>query len=472
MRSPLSDEAGIELRGGWLFPNRDLETGRNLRNPEWLNFAPRVGLAFEARPGTVFRVGYGMFYAMAPWGANHYGTSPFGASTPWLASIDGVNPNDLLHNPFPGGVILPEGPAGGLTAGNGLGANGPVPSAMTTPYNQQWNFTIAHQLNQETAVELAYAGNKGTNLPIRNGWLMDQLHPSQISPDAGLLELVDNPLFGVVPVGVLSRPTVQRGQLMTPYMQYPSVRFAAPGWGNSNYHSFQAKLTKRFSTADNVVVAYTWSKLLSDGGDNAWDTALWRDFYCRSCDKSLSPYDQPHRLVASFTYELPFGRGKQFGGNWNKAMNAILGQWQVNGILTLNSGLVQQFAVPGNTSFSFGGSQRPDSTGVEAKLDNPTIDRWFDTEQFLIPQPYTFGNVGRVHPSIRTDAIETLDFSIFKDFRINERVTTQFRAEWFNFANHPVFNSPAATVGSGSFGRVTSQANAPRQTQLALKILF
>jgi hypothetical protein len=259
---------------------------------------------------------------------------------------------------------------------------------------------------------------------------------------------------------------------MTPYPQYPGVSWAAPGWGNSNYHSLQTKLTKQFETGDTFVVAYTWSKLISDGGDNAWDSALWRDYYCRSCDKSLSPYDQPYRLVASMTYALPFGKGRRFGTSWNGVVNAILGNWQTNGIVTFNSGLVQQFAVPSNTSFSFGGGQRPDSTGVDPKLDNPTIDEWFDTAQFLIPQQYTFGNVARVHPTVRTDSVQQVDFSLFKDIPVNERVKVQLRAEWFNFTNSPIFNNPNATVGTGTFGVVTSQANLPRQTQLALKILF
>jgi hypothetical protein len=389
-----------------------------------------------------------------------------------VASIDGVNPNDLLRNPFPGGIILPQGSSGGLLAGNGLGVGSPVPDSLTNTYNQQWNLTIATELGRETALEVAYAGNKGTNLPMIFGWQMDQLHPSQISPDAGLLELVDNPLYGSVPVGVMSQPKVQRGQLMTPYPQYPGVSFAAPGWGNSNYHSLQTKFTKRFEDGSNVVMAYTWSKLLSDGGDNAWDMAFFTNYYCRSCEKSLSPYDQRHRLVTSYTYELPFGRGKRFGTDWNGVANTILGQWQINGIFTLNSGRVVTVAVPVNTSFSFGGGQRPDSTGVDAKLSNPTIDEWFDTDQFTIPQPYTFGNVGRVLPTVRGDFVEALDFSLFKDFEVTERLKLQFRAEWFNLPNHPIFENPAGTVGTGSFGRVTSQANSPRQTQLALKILF
>ncbi len=476
VRSPLSDASGLDLRGGWRFPGIDLESGRNLRNPEWNNFAPRLGLAYQAFPGTVIRIGYGMFFAMAPWGANYYPTSPYATTTPWLTSLDGVNPHNLLSNPMPDGVILPPGSSAGLTAGNGLHGGGPVPSVMRTPYNQQWNFTIAQQFGPSAALEVAYAGNKGTHTPFRHGWQMDQLHPSHISPEAGILELVDNPLHGVVDSGVLSRPQVQRGQLMTPYPQYPGVVHSAPGWGNTNYHSLQAKFTKRFEGGGNFVVAYTFSKLISDGSDNAWTSALWRNYYCRSCERSLSPYDQRARLIASYTYELPFGSGKRFGSGWRGPMNAVLGNWQINGIATLNSGLPLRFSVPGNTSHSFGGRQAPDSTGVDGRMNHtnfdPSTTKWFDTEQFTIPQAYTFGNLGRVHPTIRSDFVESFDFSIFKNFQIGDRVTTQFRAEWFNGLNHPIFNNPGTRVGSGGFGRVASQANLPRQTQLALKVIF
>ena len=477
VRSPLADASGLDLRGGWRFPGVDLPTGgRNLRNPEWNNFAPRLGLAYQAFSGTVVRIGYGMFFAMAPWGANYYPTSPFATTTPWLASLDGVTPNNLLRDPMPDGVILPPGASGGMLAGNGLNANGPIPSLMRTPYNQQWNFTIAQQFGPRTAVEVAYAGNKGTHIPFRNGWQMDQLDPVHINPDSGILDLVDNPLHGLVPAGVMSRPRVQRGQLLTPYPQYPGAVASAPGWGNTSYHSLQAKFTKRFDGGGNAVVAYTFSKLISDGSDNAWTSALWRNYYCRRCDRSISPYDQRHRLITSYTYELPFGKGKRFGRGWTGPLNAILGQWQVNGIMTLNSGLPLRFSVPGNTSFSFGGRQYPDTTGQNAKIEHnnfdPTEQTWFDTDQFSIPERFTFGNLGRVHPNLRADFVESLDLSIFKSFQFGDRVTTQFRAEWFNSMNHPIFNNPGTQVGRGGFGRIASQANLPRQTQLALKIIF
>ena len=173
------------------------------------------------------------------------------------------------------------------------------------------------------------------------------------------------------------------------------------------------------------------------------------------------------------TYELPFGKGKQFGTQWNKFLNAALGQWQVNGILTLGSGQPLQMTTTGNTSFSFGGGQRPDSTGQNANLDNPTLDKWFDTNAFRLPAQYTFGNMGRMHPNLRADFVETLDMSVFKRFNIvGERVALELRGESFNALNHPVFGAPNTTVGNAQFGRVTGTANAPRQTQFALKLLW
>ncbi|MFN9458572.1 MAG: TonB-dependent receptor domain-containing protein [Acidobacteriota bacterium] len=469
-QSPLSQRTGLNLMGGWTFPNQG-GRGRTLRDIEWSKIAPRIGLAYQLRPGLVIRTGGGIFYTMATYGANNYGTAPFRATTPWVPTIDGVTPTDLLRNPFPNGVLQPEGPTNGLMAALGQGVGSPVPSNMTTPYNSQWNFSIAQDLGSTTVLELAYAGNKGTKLPL--GWQMDQLPNSLIRPDAGLLDVVPNPFFGIIPVGPLSTRTVQRGELLTPFPHLPGVSYAGTSWGNSNFHSLQATFKKRFSGGGTVVVAYTWSKLLADGGDNAWDSAGFRDFNCRACDKSVSPYHYPHRVVTTATYELPFGKGKKFGSTWKGFTNAVLGQWQVNGIVTLSSGQPLQMLTTGNTSFSFGGGQRPDSTGKDARLDNPTLDRWFDTAAFRLPAQYTFGNVGRMHPNLRADFVELLDLSVFKRFNVfSERVGLEFRAESFNAFNHPVFAAPNTTVGNAQFGRVTGMANAPRQTQLALKLLL
>ncbi len=147
-------------------------------------------------------------------------------------------------------------------------------------------------------------------------------------------------------------------------------------------------------------------------------------------------------------------------------LNAILGGWQANGILTLSKGLPLRLGVSQNTSFSFGGGQPPDSTGVSADLgSNKTIARWFDTSQFTQPAPFTFGNLAR-NTNLRGDSLKQLDFSIFKSFPIKERIKVQFRGEAFNLANHPLFSDPGTTLGSPTFGVVTGQENSPRQIQL------
>ncbi len=468
--NPLSQRMGLSLNGGWTFPTKG-GLGRSLKGVEWGKIAPRIGIAYQLRPGTVIRLGGGIFYTTAPYGANNYGTAPFRATTPWVTSADGVTPTDVLRNPFPNGVLQPEGAVNGLLAALGQGVGSPIPSTMTTPNNAQWNFSIGQDLGPTAVLEVAYAGNKGTHLPL--GWQMDQLADQYIRPDSGVLDSVPNPFFGIIQVGTMSTRTVQRGQLLTPYPHIPGVSFAGTMWGNSNFHSLQTSFKKRFSQAGSVVVSYTWSKLISDGGDNAWDSSGPRNSNCRACDRSISPYDYRHRLVTSYTYELPFGKGKQFGASWNGFLNAVAAQWQVNGIATLNSGSPIQMTTTGNTSNSFGGGQRPDSTGKNAALDNPTLARWFDTTAFTLPAQFTFGNVGRMHPSLRSDFVELFDLSVFKRFRVvGERVSLELRGEMFNALNHPVFGSPNATVGNAQFGRVTGTANGPRQTQFALKLLW
>jgi hypothetical protein len=223
-----------------------------------------------------------------------------------------------------------------------------------------------------------------------------------------------------------------------------------------------------------LLASYTWSKTITDGADGLWNRADGgRNNYCRSCERAVSSYDQPHRFVMNTTYELPFGRGKAMGTQWNKVTNAALGGWQVNGILTLSQGPpLYNWAVSTSTCFCFGGSQRLDTTGVNPALEHPTIERWFDTSQFTQPVAFTFGNLGRTVPTVRADPARILDFSVFKSFRPVERTTVEFRAEAFNISNSPLFASPGTTFGSSTFGVVTGQENAPRQIQLVLKVLF
>jgi hypothetical protein len=213
---------------------------------------------------------------------------------------------------------------------------------------------------------------------------------------------------------------------------------------------------------------------MTDGADGLWSgPGAIRNWDCRRCEYAVSSYDQPHRFVTNVTYELPLGKGKAIGSTWNSFTNAVLGEWQMNGIFTLSMGQPLRFTTPQNTTFSYGGGQTPDTTGVSADLGSKrTIDRWFDTSQFSQPKDFTFGTVARNHPTLRNQGAKNLDFSLFKRFRVTERARLEFRGEAFNLTNTPLFAAPGATVNTSTFGVVTSQENAPRQVQLGLKILF
>lgn len=474
IRNPLSDKTGLDLRGGYLFAGDTLGR-RSIRNTSPKQINPRLGVVYELSPRTVIRSGYGIFFGLPSYAANSgYTGGAFSSSTPWLSTLDGITVNDSWSNPFPNGFNLPRGTADGLLTQVGLGLNGGWPDALQPVYNQQWNFNIQRSLGKDMVFEIAYAGNKGTRLSLTSQ--LDQLRPEYLSLGNQLLEQVPNPFFGLIGVGILAQPTVQRGQLLRPYPHFNGVSATNAAWSNSNYHALQTRFEKRFSRGFSMLASYTFSKTLSDGADGLWNNngaQIIRNWYCRACDYGISSYDQPHRFVTNVTYELPIGRGKSFGSNWNKVANTMLGQWQVNGILTISAGQPLRFTTPQNTSFSFGGGQTPDTTGVTANLGSArTIDRWFDTTQFAQPKDFTFGTMGRSTSQIRNVGARNLDFSLFKEFRIRERAQIELRGEAFNLTNTPLFGNPGTVVNTPTFGVVTSQENSPRQVQLGLKILF
>lgn len=476
IKNPLSDRVGMNLLGGYLFAGEDQSLGRRGIRPLEHKLNPRIGIAYQLNEKTVIRTGYGIFYGVPKFAATDRWTgAPYASTTPWLSTIDGITPTELLRDPFQQGFVLPVGRAPGLLSGVGFALNSAYADEMRTPYNQQWNFTIQRNLTNDTMIEVAYAGNKGTHNELAQGD-MGQLSPELLRPENRLLDLVPNPFYGAIdPSSVMGQPTVQRGRLLRgPYAQFTSVGPGSPAWGNTNYHALQTRFERRFSGGTSMMISYTWSKSIADASDGIWNDAqgTLRNWYCRACERSLSSYDIPHRFVYNFNYELPFGKGKRFGSSWHWLPEALLGGWQANGILTLNSGQPLIFSQTTNNSFSFGGYQRPDSTGADARIDSRSIDRWYDTSQFRIAQDYTFGNLSRTHSTLRKDWTRNLDFSMFKNLRFSERFNLQFRAEAFNISNTPLFGNPNNNVESGAFGTITSQDNPARQVQLGLKLLF
>jgi hypothetical protein len=214
-------------------------------------------------------------------------------------------------------------------------------------------------------------------------------------------------------------------------------------------------------------LAYTWAKNLDDGLSH-------QDSYNIRASRALTDIDVSHRAVIMGIYELPFGRGRHFGNNWSKWMDLAIGSWQVNGIATLSAGTPIGISASNNAGI-FNQAIRANSTGRSGKLSGPVqqrLDAYFDKTAYTQPSAFTFGDMGPRLPDVRNDGIYSFDLSLFKDFRVTERMRFQLRGEALNAFNTPRFGGPNTTVTSSSFGAITSQANAPRQVQLGLKFLF
>jgi hypothetical protein len=176
----------------------------------------------------------------------------------------------------------------------------------------------------------------------------------------------------------------------------------------------------------------------------------------------------------SYVYQLPIGKGRRLGSGWSRPVNALLGGWQTNGIVSFSKGL-PLVIITQNSSGAGNNSLRPNNNGHSAKLDTPVerrLNKYFDTTVFSQPAPFTFGNTGRVLPDVRVPGVKNVDFSLFKSFQVIERLSLQLRAEAFNLLNSPQFGRANSNFNNAQFGVISAQANTPRQIQFALKVLF
>ncbi len=487
--NPLSAETGLDLRGQLALVNSDLRRPRTALDDR-NSFAPRLGIAYRVDDKTVIRTGYGVFwlpndvaFAVAP-NLDIVNT----IFTPWIPSLDGgVTPYHLLNDPFPDGILLPPGRDTTFlnTLVGGLGIRSPVPN-QPLGYMQQWNFNIQRQLADGTLVDVAYAGSKGTSLPV-NAQTINQLPDQHLALGAQLQEQVPNPFHGTsIASGPLSQPTVARGQLLRPFPQFTNVAMAGPTNRSSTYHSFQAKVERRFGGGGSILASYTAAKLITDAGTlTGWLDGL-EGFSAQGWAtggnnndlralKSLAAFDVSQRFVLSYVVDLPFGKGKPIGGNLSGAANKVIGGWGINGVTTIQRGFPLGVTASRNLSNSFGGSQYPDNNGTSAELSGDPqtrLNKYFRTDVFSQPAAFTFGNSGRVLPDVRGPGIAQWDFAIFKRTQIGERVGLEFRTEFFNLFNTPVFRHPGTGLGTPQFGVIGGTRGVPRLVQFGLRVLF
>ncbi|MFN7931796.1 MAG: TonB-dependent receptor [Bryobacteraceae bacterium] len=463
------------LRGGLQFVGVNGNPREQARVARF--FAPRFGMAFQLRPNTVIRGGYGMFVApRTGWDFGSFGQTGYSATTSLVSSNDGVTPVNYISNPYPNGFVQPTGNSLGLLTNIGAAISS-VDRDQKAIYMQQWNFNIQQSLPGSIVIDAAYAGSKGTNL-LQN-LQYNQLPVDRLALGNALTARIANPFLGIIPANQpLGAAQIQAGQLLRPYPHLNGFSTIGSTSGSSIYHSLQLRVEKRFSSGLSFLMAYTGAKLIDDGSNGVLSffgqSPAFQNHNNRSLERSVSGQQVPHHASVAANYELPIGQGKALLGKSSGIVNRLAGGWQVNIIFSAQNGIPLAITSSVNNTNSFGGGSRPNSTGASAKLDGSVesrLNRFFNTSAFTLPDAFRFGDVSRTLPNTRGPGFMNFDLSMIKNIPIRERLRLQFRAEAFDALNNTRFGMPGTAIGAPAAGVISSAGDA-RILQFALKLLF
>jgi Carboxypeptidase regulatory-like domain/TonB dependent receptor-like, beta-barrel/TonB-dependent Receptor Plug Domain len=441
----------IAASGGSLY-------NRTLVNPDYKDFGPRLGLAYSFDPKTVVRAGYGISYAFL----NRVGSADeLGINGPQV--IFGLISQSIpAGGPVPASFITtPEGyPAGFTNPANFNPVNANVayiPADTRWPYVQTWFLSVQRELFKDTLLEVAYNGSHALRLPIIADY--NQAYPNLPGESLGVQARRPIPTFG-------------------------PISWVDPA-GQQSYNGLSARLEHRFSNGLYFLNSFTWSKALGNS-EQALESlpgqyvANPQDIRYLAAERGPSMYDVTLVNVTSVVYQLPFGKGRTFGGSWNPVLDAIAGGWEISGINTANSGLPLDLTYTPSTANDVTGriadyrgvsEMRPNLVGDPSGSSGPAmLDNYFNKSAFQVPSASApFGNLGR--NSLRSPGLEQLDLAVNKNFRIREDIALQFRSEFFNILNHTNFGIPNTIVNNSAFGTIRT-TYPPRQIQFALKLLF
>jgi hypothetical protein len=417
------------------------------------NIQPRVGVAYQLLPNTVLRAGYGRFYDN--WAAITQTAQNYEGTWPSLDQLGASNMNPISAGPP---TRFAEDPFG---LGSGSPVTGATPFTQSTwfadpylkrPYSDQWNVGVQQQVTSNSVLTANYVGSVGRRLDIGGAY--------NVAMVAG---------------GNANCPP------STPNCGAPFPYIGATAYdrstGKSNYNALQVSLDGKQQHGLSYLISYTWSKSI-DEGCTGWygvEGCSTQNPYNLQGDRGPAATDLPHIFSAAWVYALPFGKGSSLSSD-NRIVNALIGGWNFNGVLSLSSGQSfdvgtgQDIAHTGNYNYGNGygyeranlvGSRYPSSKGP---------DGWINTSSFVLPSPNTFGNLGR--DSLRSDWNKNLDLSVFRQFSFTERFRMEFRFEMFNATNTPVWAVPISSLDDANFGKVSHAANIPRQLQFGLKLYF
>jgi hypothetical protein len=417
------------------------DTSTRLRDTDYKNLAPRVGLAYSPGRNIVLRAGYGIGF-IDPLGAGSaLNSNQFNIPFYFRDNITQfpfTAPQYTLSSRLPELVVpSPAAPTGDqryLVPGD------------RNQYSQSWSFSAQHAINPSLVFETAYVGSSGVRL----------LTTANINAAApGTTDPVTRRPFG---------PTLGE------------VR-AISNSAHSTYHGWQTKVEQRFSHGLFFLASYTWSKSIDNQSTGTDDAAASgqspQDFRNAALDRGLSSFDRTHRFVSSAVWEIPFlrGRGRSIGFA-QQAARAVLGGWQLSGILEMQTGAPFSVLMPCATIGAEGNNCRPNRIGSgELPEAQRSINSWFDKSAFVVPNLRAFGSAGR--NILRGPNASNVDFMLAKSLTLpgNDVRRLQLRGEFFNAFNHTNFGLPIRATDSPAIGSITSAAPA-RVIQLGVRLEF
>lgn len=487
--NPISSQLGYNVYGGFEYASAN---NRYAWAPDNTNFAPRLGVAYKITDRLVARAGAGIFFtpasAMLSFDSGQF--LNYGSYTQSFGTVnaEGIVPQGSISNPFPSGFTPQVGNAEGLLTYVGLSPQQVWPKGShPIGYTEQFSFDLQYQLDSHSVVEAGFTDVRGRKLMYGNPDINPNQLPTQdLSLGNALFNQVANPFYGIItnPSSGLTGPTIYQYQLLQPYPEFSAITYARslPG-ASSEYNALNLKYNHAFSNGLSFIATYVWSKALDDGSEDliGWSIGnMWRDSYNTMLDYGPSTHDQPQSFAIAGVYDLPYGSGKQWGGSAPWLMRQAFGNWELSTNIRLASGLpifgiIDDYDSPLNNNFGFPSPQVPNLIG-NAVPANQNPNQWFNPNAFQSTYgEYGIGNSPIKQAHLREAPTENWDLSVAKAFG-PERFRVQFRGEFLNVFNHPIFGgnynfNDCLTCG-GTFGQVYGTRNDPRNIQFSLKAMF
>jgi hypothetical protein len=520
-----SGTPGSQCNGDLFLVKTGVNDTRNSLPLHKKNFAPRVGFAYAPNPKTVVRGGYGIFFIP---NFVSFNTNPYidpvnsGTSTFFASNNQGLFPSSTLNTsncaltapgaanfscsgagPFGPALVIPPGrnPQPNISEyalqQSPLGATGYT--VQKSGYVQQWNLDIQRELPGGFFADVAYAGSHGLHLPQTNQPIINQIPDSFITQaqqqfTAGQPVTIAQPVpiypFNVALPGNLGPGHLIQGQLDRPFPQWSAVQLNGLSCCFSSYNALQATVQKRFSSGGTLLVAYTNAKLISNTdtltswleGGQTGGVGVPQDWNNLANERSLSSQNVRQSLVISYVLDLPFGKGRRFFSGVSGFSGKLISGWGIDGTTYFQTGFPLKFNTSTGTPLSalgLGiGTLRPDVVlGCNQSVPGSRemrIAEWFNTSCYAPPPAYGFGNESRVDPHLRQDGVNNWNWAAFKrtSFGPSERMYLEVRGEFFNLFNRPQFGPPNTSLGSNTFGVVSSTVGNPRLVQFGMKFAF